>query len=357
VLDENVRLRTGLAVQTLDFFEQEVGRLGEDLSRQSARILEFKNQNINALPERHGLPAEPAVDADGAARAARARPEQRSRDMRDRMTQMFQATGQLPGPRRARDARAAALIQARRELESGAGDLLGREPARPGADGARRAARARGRGIGRRRTRAATRPALFEHADERDRRARGVHRGAARRSSRRSLRSWKTRSRGRPRTRSRCRRSSATTRTSAVALQRRDPAACDRGGGRADRTDVEGAAHLGPAPGGRAAGAGQPQPPPDRRRGWFAGLGAAGALVVLLELLNRTVRRPADLTRALQITPLGDASLHRDELGTRRCAGAARCMRCRAHRRRDSRRGSMFCTSNTCRSTCSPTGR
>jgi hypothetical protein len=27
--------------------------------------------------------------------------------------------------------------------------------------------------------------------------------------------------------------------------------------------------------------------------------------VVLLELLNRTIRRPADLTRALQITPLG----------------------------------------------------
>jgi polysaccharide biosynthesis transport protein len=51
VLDENVRLRTGLAVQTLDFFEQEVARLGEDLSRQSARILEFKNSNIDALPE------------------------------------------------------------------------------------------------------------------------------------------------------------------------------------------------------------------------------------------------------------------------------------------------------------------
>jgi capsule polysaccharide export protein KpsE/RkpR len=39
--------------------------------------------------------------------------------------------------------------------------------------------------------------------------------------------------------------------------------------------------------------------------GVAAGLGLAGAIVVLLELLNRTVRRPADLTRALQITPLG----------------------------------------------------
>jgi hypothetical protein len=39
--------------------------------------------------------------------------------------------------------------------------------------------------------------------------------------------------------------------------------------------------------------------------GIAAGLGLSGALVVLLELLNRTVRRPADLTRALQISPLG----------------------------------------------------
>jgi capsule polysaccharide export protein KpsE/RkpR len=38
--------------------------------------------------------------------------------------------------------------------------------------------------------------------------------------------------------------------------------------------------------------------------GLAAGLGLAGSLVVLLELLNRTVRRPADLTRALEITPL-----------------------------------------------------
>jgi uncharacterized protein involved in exopolysaccharide biosynthesis len=38
--------------------------------------------------------------------------------------------------------------------------------------------------------------------------------------------------------------------------------------------------------------------------GLAAGLGLSGALVVLLELLNRTVRRPADLTRALKIAPL-----------------------------------------------------
>jgi len=36
---------------TLSFFEQEVERLGADLDQQSARIVEFKNQNANALPD------------------------------------------------------------------------------------------------------------------------------------------------------------------------------------------------------------------------------------------------------------------------------------------------------------------
>lgn len=51
VLDDNVELRTARAGDTMEFFEQEVARLGADLERQSARILEFKNRNINALPE------------------------------------------------------------------------------------------------------------------------------------------------------------------------------------------------------------------------------------------------------------------------------------------------------------------
>ena len=96
VLDENVRLRTGLAGQTLDFFELEVARLGEDLSRQSARILEFKNENVDALPEgmnyrmsRQSLLME--------RRSQLERDKSAIIDTRDRVTQIFQATGQLPG--------------------------------------------------------------------------------------------------------------------------------------------------------------------------------------------------------------------------------------------------------------------
>lgn len=51
VLESNVVLRTGRAEGTLDFFEQEIQRLGENLATKSAEILEFKNENIDALPE------------------------------------------------------------------------------------------------------------------------------------------------------------------------------------------------------------------------------------------------------------------------------------------------------------------
>lgn len=51
ILDENVRLRTGIAGNTLDFFEQEVERLGVELDNRSAQIVAFQNANINALPE------------------------------------------------------------------------------------------------------------------------------------------------------------------------------------------------------------------------------------------------------------------------------------------------------------------
>ena len=51
ILRENVEMRTATAGQTLDFFEQEVDRLDQELSRLGARILEFKRANLNALPD------------------------------------------------------------------------------------------------------------------------------------------------------------------------------------------------------------------------------------------------------------------------------------------------------------------
>ncbi|MDE3816111.1 GumC family protein [Sinorhizobium meliloti] len=43
--------RTGRAADTLQFFNQEVARLGSDLNRIEAEILKFKNENAGTLPE------------------------------------------------------------------------------------------------------------------------------------------------------------------------------------------------------------------------------------------------------------------------------------------------------------------
>lgn len=51
VLDENVRLRTGTATQTLDFFQEEAERLSAAIDRKSAEILQFKLDHSDALPD------------------------------------------------------------------------------------------------------------------------------------------------------------------------------------------------------------------------------------------------------------------------------------------------------------------
>lgn len=51
ILGTNTRNRVGLAENRLAFFQQEVERLSQDLDQQNARILEFKRQNGEALPE------------------------------------------------------------------------------------------------------------------------------------------------------------------------------------------------------------------------------------------------------------------------------------------------------------------
>ncbi|GFE52501.1 chain-length determining protein [Roseobacter cerasinus] len=51
LLAQNVELRTGSATQTLEFFEQEVARLSAEIDAQSSNILEFRLQHQNALPD------------------------------------------------------------------------------------------------------------------------------------------------------------------------------------------------------------------------------------------------------------------------------------------------------------------
>ncbi len=51
VLEENVKLRTGRANDTLEFFQAEVDRLSGELERQSDKITKFKTENFEALPD------------------------------------------------------------------------------------------------------------------------------------------------------------------------------------------------------------------------------------------------------------------------------------------------------------------
>ncbi len=51
VLEENVRLRTDRAGDTLQFFEAEVARLAGEIERQSHRVSEFKTANVESLPD------------------------------------------------------------------------------------------------------------------------------------------------------------------------------------------------------------------------------------------------------------------------------------------------------------------
>ena len=51
ILTKNVRQRTDSAGQTLKFFTQEVSRLGTELGQIEAQILKFKNANKDALPD------------------------------------------------------------------------------------------------------------------------------------------------------------------------------------------------------------------------------------------------------------------------------------------------------------------
>lgn len=51
ILKEDVAMRTGVARQTLEFFDQEVARLDKELSQKSALILEFQQNHQNALPD------------------------------------------------------------------------------------------------------------------------------------------------------------------------------------------------------------------------------------------------------------------------------------------------------------------
>ncbi|MDG4649607.1 lipopolysaccharide biosynthesis [Roseibacterium sp. SDUM158017] len=94
IISANVELRTGRAEETLEFFEQEAERLSAELDLQSARITQFQSENADALPEdqpfrlsRLSLLQERVASAE--------RERATLEDQRIRIIEIFDATGDV----------------------------------------------------------------------------------------------------------------------------------------------------------------------------------------------------------------------------------------------------------------------
>ncbi len=92
ILTEDVAMRTNVARQTLDFFEQEVQRLDQNLVQSGATILAFKEKNQEALPDSLEFRRnQQAVEQERLLQITR--DESELRDRRDRLVLLHSATG------------------------------------------------------------------------------------------------------------------------------------------------------------------------------------------------------------------------------------------------------------------------
>ncbi len=93
---EDIESRTGRATQTLEFFENEVDRLSQELAERNARILSFKTANSDALPE--SLDYRLSQQTFLQERLAMASREIAGlEDQRQNLIRLFESTGQVGG--------------------------------------------------------------------------------------------------------------------------------------------------------------------------------------------------------------------------------------------------------------------
>jgi polysaccharide chain length determinant protein (PEP-CTERM system associated) len=94
IVDRNSVVRAGLANDALRFFQQEVVRLGSDLSGVEKEILDFKNANQSALPE--SLDFRRAQQANQQERLLMLSREEASlRDRRESLVRLYETTGRV----------------------------------------------------------------------------------------------------------------------------------------------------------------------------------------------------------------------------------------------------------------------
>lgn len=94
ILQQNEDMRMSAANQTLEFFDREVEELQQSLSEVSSEILEFKESNLQALPD--SLEFRRSRQAALQERLVQLEREKTSlRDRRERLSTMFEQTGEL----------------------------------------------------------------------------------------------------------------------------------------------------------------------------------------------------------------------------------------------------------------------
>ncbi len=117
ILAWSAELRTEASASTLDFFDQEVQRLTEEIAQQNAMILEFEQSNRDALPEslefrrtRQAAQQERLLQVD--------RELAGLRDRRQRLTELYDRTGRVATTTEARTPEEVRLDDLRQELAS-----------------------------------------------------------------------------------------------------------------------------------------------------------------------------------------------------------------------------------------------
>lgn len=94
ILQENVKMRTTVSGQTLDFFAQETKQIEQELSQIRSEILVFQEANLDALPD--SLQFRRTLQAAAQERHLELEREQTQlRDRRDRMVELFEQTGEM----------------------------------------------------------------------------------------------------------------------------------------------------------------------------------------------------------------------------------------------------------------------
>lgn len=94
ILNEDAQYRSQRAGQTQDFFQQEVDRLAAGLNQQSARIVEFKGKNSDALPD--GLEYHRSLLLSLQDRINQLTRDRSSlEEQKQRLTQAFELTGRV----------------------------------------------------------------------------------------------------------------------------------------------------------------------------------------------------------------------------------------------------------------------